>query len=54
MEKDSPKPSTIESSQLLLERQDPSMLKEMIAQNTALEKLVESFGLDINDDDIPF
>ena len=53
MEKDSPKPSTIESSQLL-ERQDPSMLKEMIAQNTALEKLVESFGLDINDDDIPF
>lgn len=36
------------------ELQDPSMLKEMIAQNTALKNLVNRFGLVINEDNIPF
>ena len=36
------------------ELQDPSMLKEMIAQNTALRNLVDRFRLVINEDNIPF
>ena len=36
------------------ELQYPSMLKEMIAQNTALKNLVDRFGLVINEDNIPF
>lgn len=35
------------------EPQNPSMLKEMIEKNETLKKLVESFGLEINED-IPF
>lgn len=35
--------------------QDPSVLKEMIDQNPELDKLIDSFGLDINtDSDLPF
>ena len=36
------------------ELQDPSMLKEMIARNTALKNLVDRFRLVINEDNIPF
>ena len=36
------------------ELQDPSMLKEMIARNTALKNLVDRFRLVINKDNIPF
>ena len=34
---------------------DPAVLKEMVAKNPALEKLVGSLGLDINNEsEIPF
>ena len=36
------------------ELQNPSMLKEMIARNTALKNLVDRFRLVINKDNIPF
>ena len=49
-----PKSKPIIPSAEVTEPQDPSMLKEMISQNTALKKLIESFGLDVNEDNIPF
>jgi hypothetical protein len=33
---------------------DPALLKEMMAENPAIEKLVGKFGLDIDNDDLPF
>lgn len=49
-----PKSKPMIPSAEVTEPQDPSMLKEMISQNTALKKLIESFGLDVNEDNIPF
>ena len=37
-----------------MEQSDPSMLKEMMAKNPALEKLVGDLGLDIGESDLPF
>jgi hypothetical protein len=37
-----------------MEQSDPSMLKEMMAKNPALEKLVGDLGLDIGENDLPF
>lgn len=37
-----------------LEPSDPSVLKEMMADNPAIEKLVGSFGLDVENNDLPF
>jgi len=37
-----------------LEQPDPSQLKELMAKNPALEKLVGDFGLDIGNSDLPF
>jgi len=37
-----------------IEQPDPSQLKELMAKNPALEKLVGDFGLDIGNSDLPF
>jgi hypothetical protein len=37
-----------------MEQSDPSMLKEMMAKNPALEKLVGDLRLDIGENDLPF